>query len=248
MFWCDVSCWCLCFVLTLGINYIIYYYIILLYLYYFSSPIPFLFYSILSYSFFPYLLFPTLSFILYLSGLSYDYLYYLIFLILSSQHSFLIPKYLTPHVLSEWMVEVVEDLTLGVYYILYIILLYYTLYIIIYYILYLHYYIIHYYILYLYYTSSPFLFFLSPLPIYSSNLISSLFFPILFLSHPNHSSHLPFFLSSPSQYLIYLLFLFLILIPSQSSQYSFYTCRYLDIAIYISLQESDPACFIGVDG
>ena len=106
------------------------------------------------------------------------------------------------------------------YYILYyyIILYCYTLYII-YYILYIHI-LLFYLILYS-----------SLLLIYSSSLSSQYSFPLLiyysllFLS----SSHLSF----PS-------------FPTLPS-HSFYTCRHLDILIYIP-QESDPACFIGVDG
>ena len=94
-------------------------------------------------------------------------------------------------------------------------------------------YIIHYYyyILYLILYSSPLLIYSFPFPLSSSFLLSSsspllpnIPFPVYLssvLSSP-HSFPLPF-------------------------KYSFYTCRHLDILIYIP-QESDPACFIGVDG
>ena len=117
-----------------------------------------------------------------------------------------------------------------------ILLLYYT--IISYYILYIYYYILYIHILLLY---------ILYLILYSSVLffyLPFLLFPSLFQysSSPPHS-HLssislpPLFFSSP----------FPTLVHPDLSVNSKYTCRHLDILIYIP-QESDPACFIGVDG
>ena len=139
---------------------------------------------------------------------------------------------LTPHVLSEWMVEVfrfevccgvlcfelVDGLTLGVILLLYTIIIYYILYYTYYTIIILHY------ILYLIYYTLLLLLFFSPLPI---SLLPPLPSFILF--------------SLPS---------------SSNPPHSFYTCRYLHILIYIlpaslsrpSSSKSDPARSIGVDG
>ena len=124
---------------------------------------------------------------------------------------------------------------------------------IVYYILYL-YIIIHYYYYILYYTlllpfhlpySSPFQ---SPsssssIPLLLSSQSITFLFPILYYTLPNipfpsSSSHLlPFLLYSQS-------------FPSSSSQYSFYTCRYLHILIYIIWYSRTPNTTrsIGVDG
>ena len=78
------------------------------------------------------------------------------------------------------------------------------------------------------------LLFSSPLPIY-------LLFSLSSYNNPFSSSPLPL-LSSPSPLHIYLQFY-----PNHSK----YTCRVFHLLIYvlsISHQQSDPACFIGVDG
>ena len=278
--------------------YIILYYIIIHYYYYTYTIIYYyiLYYTLLfsqsSFSFpissSPLLLSQSISsiyppsFKVYVSGLTSTYLY-------SSNHSYL-PKVLTPHVLSEWLVEVWCVYLCGGWfwagerllmfradvdvrcYILYLIL---------------------------YSPSSSSSYSPLPFPSISSSFPSQPIFllflssppPLLFLSifcsllphpHPNHMIYLP--PSSPLTPILIIPFLFsvysfpsfpiilyvsvltytylysftifqdnplLIYLPFPSPHpHSKYTCRYLHILIYIfwCSRQSDPACFIGVDG
>ena len=85
------------------------------------------------------------------------------------------------------------------------------------------------------FSSSPILSFpfLSPLPILSSSNTLLLLNPLI---------HHPF---SPLPFLSIILSLYNLIHLSVNSKY---TCRHLDTLIYIIIQQSDPACFIGVDG
>ena len=151
------------------------------------------------------------------------------------------------------------------YILLYLILLYYTYTILLLYIILYIYYILYYI---LYYTLLQFI----PLLLfYSFPFFSSSPHPLLSSIPPNHSirvgSSLSLFIFSSSSLPFPLPILFsspllsfssstLLFLPSQSfllfpTSYSFNTCRYLHILIYIPSQYSrisDPACFIGVDG
>jgi hypothetical protein len=111
---------------------------------------------------------------------------------------------LTPHVLSEWMVEVCGAYLCGLGFVLVLRLCFEL---VLYCILYIYYYIL-YIILYIYITIIIHILY------YTLLLFSS----ILLRSILSSSSSLLFF---PS------------LLPPSQSQYSFYTCRYLQILIYI---------------
>ena len=104
----------------------------------------------------------------------------------------------------------------------------------------------------------------SSLPSFPSHPnLASILLPFLSSSLPIHHSHLPFLSSSfPILIPIYLLihsilvgtYIYLFIFnPDLFPHYliSFYTCRHLHTLIYIpdsSKNNSDPACFIGVDG
>ena len=121
------------------------------------------------------------------------------------------------------------------------------LYIIYYYTLYIYYYTISYTILFPSSSHSSLLYLLHS-PLLSSSIFSSFLFPSSVLS--SVPSSVPFLYSSPLPIIFH---------SSQSiiySSHSKYTCRVLHILTYIlstfpsfiSSQQSDPACFIGVDG
>ena len=197
----------------------------------------------------PLLLIPILSFLspsqsfwfkVYVSVLGYTYLYYS-----QSDNS-------TPHVLSEWMVEVwcvevyrvgfyvsfrfrfwaFEGLTLGVIlYIISYIIIYYTYTYIIYY----YYYILLYLILYSSFYSFPI--YLLSLPILSSHIFFRSIFSssLLLFSHSSSSSP-----SDPNP-LLPLSFPILLI---QSIRVG----TWIYLLILFPIRQFDPACFIGVDG
>ena len=128
------------------------------------------------------------------------------------------------YVLSIWKVDVRSELmlTLGVYYIIILYIIYY----IIYYIIFYYYYILSYLILY------------SSFPLFLSSPIYPLLFPIFLLIY------LPF----PSPLLPFLIPILFFYNPLFSS--SIQSIRVgSSISLFIfPIRQSDPACFIGVDG
>ena len=181
----------------------------------------------ISFSSFP---LPIITFTLYLSIVTYGYL--------CSINTF--QDNLTPHVLSEWMVEVCGKYLCGVRFWCFVLVWWcrfelvwcLVLYIIYYILLYIYYYYILLYIIHI-------------LLLYYYTYTIIIYYTILFYSS---SSLLPFHLSShtlliplpPSLLLIYSF-------PSSSFilYLSVLTYTYL---YYLTQQISDPACFIGVDG